>query len=169
MKAALAKLSMRLDGAAAAIKSVDGLGKKLGTKIVRNAIRGGAKITLAKAKALAPVDTGLLKKRLKIKTMKRKKGRIGLTVATSTKEYTGKTFYAPMVEFGHKVGKRPGRGAKAADTRKEVPGEHFIDRAFKTTRREAKAFIIEDIKKKVAEEARKSAVKATALRGRAAK
>lgn len=60
--------------------------------LMRGAMRAGAKVILDEAKALVSVDTGFLKKTLRIS------GRIrGGVVAASVKT---DVFYAPFVEFG---------------------------------------------------------------------
>jgi HK97 gp10 family phage protein len=69
-------------------------------KVVRKGIREGAKIILKPARKAAPKRTGLTRKAIKTKVMKRKKDRIGLNVQIGKGEYKGETFYAAFVEFG---------------------------------------------------------------------
>jgi HK97 gp10 family phage protein len=129
-----------LRGVNGTIAGLRAFGKKFEGKAVRDAIRTGAKITQAKAKQLAPVQTGLLRKRIKVRAMKRKKGRIGITVTTSTKDYVGDTFYAPMVEYGHHVGSR------SLPNRTFVDGEFFMKEAFDQTEAPARRAIIESLR-----------------------
>lgn len=88
-------------------RMLDQLGKKEADKVIRKALRLGAKDMLAATKRLAPVDTGLLKKSLTVRALKRKRGRIGFRIgyknveqiATVTKEGT-RHFYPAVVEYG---------------------------------------------------------------------
>ncbi len=74
-------------------------------KIVRHALREAARPVLATAKALVPVDTGRLKKSLKIRSAG-KRGQAGIVVRTGTRAELGipedaKYFYPAALEFGH--------------------------------------------------------------------
>ena len=78
------------------------LESKIEKKLVRQALRAGAKVVAEEAKQLAPVDTGELKSKIKVWALKRSRKRIGVLVGTSAKEYTGDQFYAAFVEYGTK-------------------------------------------------------------------
>jgi len=84
-------------------------------KLVRKALRAGAKMVLASAKSKVPVDEGALKKGLKVKAMKRRKNRMGIVVEHPTRErlaalqkdkkkaeriLTEKGYYPAAVEYG---------------------------------------------------------------------
>lgn len=82
---------------------------KVQKKIIRPAIRDGLKLVKAEMAVQAPVDTGLMKKSIKIKAVaKRKVGRIAMLVQISGKvaglvktSKSGKrTFYPAAVEWG---------------------------------------------------------------------
>ena len=76
-------------------------------KIVRKALRKAAKeIILPHAKALAPVDTGRLRKSLKIRAAKRSRNRIGVKLEAGTREKLGipadaKGYYPLALELGY--------------------------------------------------------------------
>lgn len=74
---------------------------KLARKTLRNAMKKAAEPMLHTARATAPIDTGLLVSSLKVKARtSAKKGIVGVRVATSDKDYTGKAFYASFYEYG---------------------------------------------------------------------
>jgi HK97 gp10 family phage protein len=110
------------------------LPKALGKKIVRKAVREAARPVLADAKAAVPVDSGDLKKSLKLKAFKRSRkrpGTFGIQVCTRSGWFQGKQFYGGMVEFGHKVGKRTNRIKrlqKAAARTKRVTAGRLLAR-----------------------------------------
>lgn len=76
---------IKVDGLKELGRSLNKLGRSLRGKIVRKALKESGKPILAAAKANVPVDTGLLKKQLKIKMMKAKGGRLGVKVGTQAK------------------------------------------------------------------------------------
>lgn len=101
---------------------------KLQKKILRPALRAAAKIVLDQAKANAPVQSGRLKKSLKVKAAKRSrktKHEVAINVITATGWFTGEAFYAPFQEFGWMVGPR-----RLGNRRKKQPGSRFIRRAY---------------------------------------
>jgi HK97 gp10 family phage protein len=108
------------------------LENKAANKVTRKALRAGAKVIQTQAQANAPVKSGLLKKSIKVRAGKSRKGIISIIVGVGKKWFTGPSFYAAFVEFGHKTGKRRSRGKVRArgDSRKEIPGKHFIEQAF---------------------------------------
>jgi len=83
-------------------KKLKQLESKIEKKIIRQALRAGAKVIAKEAKQLAPVDTGELKSKIKVWALKRSRKKIGVLVGTSAKEYTGDQFYAAFVEYGTK-------------------------------------------------------------------
>lgn len=77
---------------------------KLAKKIVRQALRAGGKIVATKAKALVPVDTGALRKSIKVRAAKGRRGTIGIRVATGTRQELGidasdRWYYPAVVEY----------------------------------------------------------------------
>ena len=101
----------KVDGLKQLNKKLKALGPKLEKKVVRQALRAGAKIILADAKRNVPVKSGALKKDVRIKTMKRKKGRVGIIIQTGY----GETWYGRLIELGWKLKK--GRSVKRAESR----------------------------------------------------
>lgn len=74
-------------------------------KIMRKALRLAGKPVLATAKAMVPVDTGALKKGLKLRAIKRNsRGIIGVRVTTPSREALGlekdEAYYPAVLEFG---------------------------------------------------------------------
>lgn len=81
------------------------LPENLERKVLNKAIKEAARFVLDDAKAHAPKDTGALKQALHIRTMKRKRGRIGYLVASGTREELGikagaKGFYPASQHYG---------------------------------------------------------------------
>lgn len=101
-------------------------------KIFRKAIREAARPMLQQVKANAPVGSGELKKSIKLRAIKRSRVSFGMRIGTDAGDYQGKQYYAPMVELGHKHGKR------GLPNRKQIPGRHFIRKAFKDTAQSVK-------------------------------
>jgi hypothetical protein len=81
------------------------LPENLERKVLNRAIKEAAKIVLDDAKRLAPVDSGQLKRALHIRTMRRKRGRIGYLIASGTRSELGiadtaKGFYPAAIHYG---------------------------------------------------------------------
>jgi len=115
--------------------------KKLPVKLRRKAILSAARIAmrpvLNAARANAPVEHGALKKTIKMRVLKRfaqTRGSIGIRVATASEWFTGDDFYMAFQEFGWRVGKRVSgyRHGTTPDTRREIPGKHYIEDAYKS-------------------------------------
>lgn len=148
----MAFLSMKVDGIKPLLKKLKSFPAKIEKKILRQALRAGGKIFQQQAKANAPVKSGLTKRSLKVRSMKRSRTRVGIRVATSAKDYTGDTFYASFVEYGHKLGRRPGRGSKNKDTRRTIEGKHFIRSAYESKKDQALNVIKQQLRIGIAEE-----------------
>ena len=115
-------LSLRTDGAGtvdisllgdkALSKKLRRLETKVQKKIVRKALRAGARPILASAKALVPYSEGLrrrsgkhLRDTLKLRALKARKGRFGVQVLTGTREELGiaaneSGYYPLSLEYG---------------------------------------------------------------------
>lgn len=81
------------------------LDAKVQRKVVRQALRAGAKVVLAATKALVPVDTGALKSGLKLRALKSRRGTFGIQVQTPTRAQLGipsdaKGYYPAVLEYG---------------------------------------------------------------------
>ena len=82
-------------------------------KGLRKGTRAGAKIVQAAAKGMVPQATGNLKRNIKVRAMKRKKGRVGARVTIPPD-----AFYGTFQEKGWKA--RNGR---------RIPGKYFMKTA----------------------------------------
>jgi HK97 gp10 family phage protein len=74
-------------------------------KILRVALRAGGNWVLKESKRLCPIRSGKLKRSLKLRAMKRRRGRVGYRIMTGTREELGiseddKGYYPAMVELG---------------------------------------------------------------------
>lgn len=77
-------------------------------KVMRQGIRAGGKVFLAAAKANAPVRSGLLRKRIKLRVAKARRGEYRMRVMTGTREEMGipadsPSYYPAHVEHGHAI------------------------------------------------------------------
>ncbi len=100
-------INISLLGDKALQRKLDALPNKLAKKVMRQALREGARPVLASAKANAPVLTGRMKKSLKLRAMKARRGNFGVVIMTGTREQLGidpkdKSYYPFAVEFGFK-------------------------------------------------------------------
>lgn len=104
------------------------LPRKVQGKVLRRAMRDGMKIVQARVKVEAPVDKGVLRRNVKVRALKRKRGRIGIEVrvkpgpetkkiSVSRKGKRKSVFYPAVVQFG----------------RKGVPPDPFMTRAFSSS------------------------------------
>ena len=70
-------------------------------KVLRTAMREAARPILEHAKAHAPVRTGLARRSLKIRAIKRtRKGNVGVVVQTRDGDFKGDAFYVSFYEYG---------------------------------------------------------------------
>lgn len=118
-------------------------------RIVRKALRAAARPVLRAAKQKCPVDTGALKKGLKIRARKRSRKSFGVDVSTPTREKLGiasdsKWYYPALVEYGY--------------VRKGITyaARSFLRSAKDATRSAALAILKREIGAGVIREARKS-------------
>ena len=119
-----------------------GLERKAAKKVVRQALRKGAKIVHAAARQEVPVRSGKLRKSLKVRRAKKnRRGSYAVMVTTGQNEnmFTGETYYGAFVHYGHRVGKR-GRGG-----RKQVAAVPFIQRAYDRTKTHARDVVLRDM------------------------
>lgn len=93
-------MSINIEGAKELEKKLKSFEPKLGRQIVKQALRNGAKVILAAAKANVPVRSGALKKSLKVRAMKKRRHSYGVMVATSDDWFKGEQFYGAFLEFG---------------------------------------------------------------------
>ena len=76
---------------------------KVQRKVLRQSMRKGMKLVLQDAISRVPVLTGLLKRNVKLRAMKRKKNRVGLLVWIKPDPgfVKGQYWYPAAVEYGH--------------------------------------------------------------------
>lgn len=120
------------------VKEIDRELKKLeaidAKKAIRKGIRAGLDVILAQTKQIVPVRSGKLKKSLKKKALKRRKGRIGykiVTAPTKKEKEANPDLYLPgaAIEFGTE----------------STPQNDFMKRAFEEKKAEAEAIVLSEI------------------------
>jgi len=99
-------IDISLTGDKALQKKLNRLPKVMQKKIVRKALREGARPVLASARSKAPVRTGAMKKSLKLRARRARRGNFGVEVRTGTRAELGipendPGYYPFSVEFGH--------------------------------------------------------------------
>jgi len=95
------KISNVRFGVAKFDRKLKALETRLQRKVVRQALRAGARVIAAEAKANAPVGkTGALKDSIRVWALKRSRRRIGVKVGSSIHAYKGDQFYGAFLEFG---------------------------------------------------------------------
>ena len=126
---------------------------KLQKKIFRKVVRKAAEPVLATARANVPVDSGDLKKSLKVRAMKRSrrnKNRVGVQVGTGEKFFLGDQFYAGFIELGWHTGKR--RSLK----RTKVEPKPFLRPAHDQNKSTVRAIFQTDMKAQVEQAAKET-------------
>lgn len=105
-------------------------------RVLRPALRKGARLIQKAAQGGAPVDTGLMRRSLTVKAMKTKKNRIGSMVMYRNVDLllrfskAGKRYFYPAaVEYGHSG----------------HDGTHFIREAFDSKQASAESMILREI------------------------
>jgi hypothetical protein len=106
-------------------------GPKTAKGIVRRGTGAGGKVMLAAVEDEAPEKSGRIKRSLKVRR-KSSKGKIGVSIGTRAKDFTGPTFYAGFAIWGHLAGSR-----KLGPMRKHVPGNDFISRGYDRSKDQA--------------------------------
>src|SRR4051812_6719809 len=112
---------VRVEGMKELAAKLDDLESKVVRKVTSQALRAGAKVTLAAAMSTMPVKSGALRGSLKVRAGRYKKGFVSISVGIGKQWFTGDQFYGAFVEFGHRLGRR-----KLGDKRHKIPGEHPI-------------------------------------------
>ena len=124
------KQDLNITGLDELLKALQSLPKEVARQAIRKPLREGAKIVLAEAKRNVPKGkTGNLKRSLKVRAGKRKKGTISIRVVTSEGWFKGETYYGGFIEYG--TGERFHKSGKSVGT---VEARHFIKRAYDTTK-----------------------------------
>lgn len=113
------KFKINLKGEKALIKSLEQFPDKVQKTIMKSAIRKAAKPLVAQAKENTPVESGALKKSMKLRAIKRSrknKYRVGFLIGSSDKNFTGEQYYGSFLEFGTKRQPPIGMVRKAYDS-----------------------------------------------------
>ena len=90
-------IELQLEGFDDVIKTFEKLDDKLQAKVMRPALRAGAKVIAKAAKNKSPTLTGKNKRFIKVKALKRSRKTIGVAIQTGTREELG----IPRDEFGY--------------------------------------------------------------------
>lgn len=105
------------------IKEIDAaladMEKKVAKKLLKDAMKASMKPMLAAAKAAVPVETGTLKRYVKLRTAKRSRNSFGFTIGVGEKDFQGKAWYGAAVEYGTSKQEPKGYLRKAFDENKE--------------------------------------------------
>lgn len=149
---------MNVRGHRQVIARLGRLEKKVARKILSQSARVAMRPVLAAAKANAPKKTGALAKSVRMRALKRnRKGRYGVRVMTSKEWFKGDEYYGAFQEFGWKAGKRrPGYRRKfrpELDTRKEIPGKHYVQRAYESHGETALRTFVGEVSHRITKEA----------------
>ena len=147
------------------------LPKRSQGRVLRPALRAGAKVVLSAAKQSAPSDTGALKRSLVVRAAKgRKRGQVAYSVYTSAKTLKkkrgeGSTFYGAFQELGFKLGRRLRQSSRFAGSlrvnrggsggEQRVPGKRYLRNAVQSARSAALNAIRTVMRAKLDEEARR--------------
>lgn len=112
----MAASNIRVTGEQDILRRLVTLPVKLQRKVIRQASRKAAKPVRARARALAPVRTGRLRRSIKLRSIRRnRRGRIGVNVLTGTREELGITaggYYPAAQEYGWRSGGRRVSGVR---------------------------------------------------------
>ena len=93
--------NLRIEGADALLRKLQGIPRKVERQIVRDGLRAGARVIQAAAKREAPRDSGDLAESIVVRAARRlRRGQIGIDVRTDQGFFKGEQFYAGFIEFG---------------------------------------------------------------------
>lgn len=94
------QMFVKIDGVKEIQAKLAALEPKVGRRIVRTALRKAAKPILTMARALVPVDSGDLKRSIKIRNLKKRRRSYAIAVGTGPGWFQGDEYYGGIVEFG---------------------------------------------------------------------
>ena len=137
-------MKIQIDGIKEAVGNIDALDKKMRNSVIRKGLRAGGKVWRDAARGEAPSQTGKLKRSIKVRSGKRKKDSISITVGMGAKDYVGNSFYGAFIEYGFHIGKR-----SLGDARKLQPANPFMKRAFDQSNEAASDAAIETMKSEI--------------------
>ncbi len=154
----------------AALVQVEEKGAKA---IMRTALRAGAKIVADKMREYAPVLSGATREAIKVRAGKRSRNKVQMMAQVGAGAFKGKTFYAGFVNFGFHLGKRnaisraisraqrkrganvlvvkslTGRETIMGDSRQEVKGTHWMERAWNDSKDQMQTVVFEVAKQEI--------------------
>lgn len=152
-------------------RQLEGLKKSFAKKVVNKAARAAARPILERAKANCPVDTGALKKSIKMRAVRsNRSGYAGVWIAPGTREELGipqgaKYYYPSAVEFGRRPkgsGVSAGGRTKSKKERGKNPGMHakpFLRPAFDSLKDTSYGIFRDELGKIIDVETAKAAAK----------
>lgn len=150
---------MSIRGDKAVMKRLKKLEPKIRKQVLNKAAKTAMRPVLTAARNNAPKKTGALRKAIRLRALKRnRRGNVGARVACSDQWFVGDMFYGAFQEFGYHIGKRENsmrsRGIWSGigsdrDTRREVAGQHFIERAFRTHGERAMQTFMEEVPREI--------------------
>ena len=94
-------VDIKLEGGERLLKALQSYEPKIRNRIVRESMNKALAPVLRLAEQMAPMDTGLLNRNLKIRPGKRRRNAVSRTVAT-----TERAHYGTFQEYGFKLGRR---------------------------------------------------------------
>mgnify|MGYP001009153993 CR=1 FL=1 len=125
------------------------LEKRIANKIIRRVMRESMKPIAVAARENAPVETGVLRSAIKVRAMKRSRGRIGIMVMIGEGDFKGDTYYGGFQEYGWKTGKR----SDPDNQRREVEGKGYMRKAWdggkETAKQQAERLLLDAIEAEV--------------------
>ena len=165
----MVQVAIEMRGIDDLLRKFRALPERVGNAVARPALRAGANVFLKRTKELAPVlkrtryrrgarrpsvlwlkrprktplpVPGLLKRSLRTRTMKRKKGRIGYLTQTgkSSSVFTGRAYYGGFLEFGTR-NQRGGPRIKPVE---------FMRRAFRQRQHHAALVVEQEMRRRLA-------------------
>jgi len=145
-------VTLTVRGDKAVMKRLKSLHRTVAKKVITKAARTAMKPVMKAARDNAPKKTGAMRKAIKLYSLKKnRRGEIGIMVALGDKKkwYTGDQFYGAFQEFGWKVGRRLTRRSIRPDTRKQVEGKHFIERAYQSHGEQAMRTFMDEVPREI--------------------
>lgn len=145
-------------------EGLEELGKKLAaldawveSDVLKQGCKNGAQLIADAAKALAPRKTGKLAAAIKVRAGRKSNNSVAYLASVGKGWNTGTTFYGAFQEFGWKSGPRTSHAKNAAahDTRRQNPGEHFMQYAAEEKGPEALAQFVQTVSAAIEREFKK--------------
>jgi len=135
-------ISGTLRGDKRILKALKALPPKVQRGVIRKAARNAMRPMHGQSKANAPKGaTGKLRRSIKLRAIRPRGGRIGITISSNEKWFMGPEYYAAFQEFGWHIGARESwmrsRGKWSGigsdrDQRRWIEGMHYMEDAYKS-------------------------------------